>query len=224
MEITYFFHRVAEHAAKAFLENHKVTVLIVGGPGTTKEDFLNGDFLHYELKNMLLSIVDTQSARREAVKEVLSKSSESLKNMCAPEQKRTVQRLLASMGKQDGLAIAGLDSVLDGLRNGEVEVALVTDSTDMIEIVAMCKRCELSRARIVDKKKKVQTVQELITSPCEKCNAVEYEVEEKDIIDVLEDLASQTDARVEVISSESEEKATLTTLGGFAALLRYKPG
>jgi peptide chain release factor subunit 1 len=224
MEITYFFHRVAEHAAKAFLENHKVTVLIVGGPGTTKEDFLNGDFLHYELKNMLLSIVDTQSARREAVKEVLSKSSESLKNMCAPEQKRTVQRLLASMGKQDGLAIAGLDSVLDGLRNGEVEVALVTDSTDMIEIVAMCKRCELSRARIVDKKKKVQTVQELITSPCEKCNAVEYEVEEKDIIDVLEDLASQTNAMVEVISSESEEKATLTTLGGFAALLRYKPG
>jgi peptide chain release factor subunit 1 len=49
-------------------------------------------------------------------------------------------------------------------------------------------------------------------------------VEEKDIIDVLEDAASQTDARVEVISTESEEKAKLRALGGFAALLRYKPG
>ncbi|MGA3289445.1 MAG: peptide chain release factor aRF-1 [Candidatus Bathyarchaeia archaeon] len=222
MELTYYFHRVAEHATKAFLKNHKVTALIVGGPGPTKQDFLRGDYLNYELKNALLGIVDTQSAGREAVREVLVKSSETLKNMCAPEEKMIVQRLLADIGKQDGLAIYGLDSVLNALKNGEVEVALVTDSTDMIEIVVMCKRCELSRAKIVDKKK-AQIVQEMISNPCEKCNAVEYEVEEKDIIDVLEDAASQTDARVEVISTESEEKAKLTALGGFAALLRYRP-
>ncbi len=222
MEVTYFFHRVAEHAAKAFLENHKVTALIVGGPGQTKQDFLKGDYLNYELKNALLSTVDTQSAGKEGVKEVLAKSSETLKNMCAPEEKMIVQRLLADMGKQDGLATWGLDSVLNALKNGEVEVALVTDNTDMIEIVVMCKRCELSRAKIVNKKMKAQAVQEMISSPCEKCNAEEYEVEEKDIIDVLEDAASQTDARVEVISTESEEKAKLTALGGFAALLRYR--
>jgi peptide chain release factor subunit 1 len=223
MSITYFFHRVAEHATKAFLENHKVSVLIVGGPGLTKEDFLKGDFLHYELKNALLGSVDTQSADREAVREVIAKSFEALKNMCEPEQRRTVQRLLASIGKQNGLATYGLDSVLTALKNGEVEVAIVTDSTDMIEVVAMCKRCELSRVKIVNKEKKIQTVQKMISNPCEKCNAVEYEVEEKDIVDILEDLASQTDARVEVISGESEEKAKLAALGGFAALLRYKP-
>ena len=223
MELTNYFHRVAEHAAKAFIENHKVTALIVGGPGPTKEDFSKGDYLHYELKNVLLSTVDTQSASREGVREVLDKSSEALKNMCAPEQKMTVQRLLAHIGKQDGLAISGLDPVLSALKNGEVEVALVTDNTNLVEIVAMCKRCELSRAKIVHKEKKVQTVQEMISSPCERCNAVEYEVEEKDIIDVLDDAASQTDARVEVISPESEEKAKLTALGGFAALLRYRP-
>ena len=84
------------------------------------------------------------------------------------------------------------------------------------------KNANYSKAKIVNKKKKTQTVQEMISSPCERCNAVEYEVEEKDIIDVLEDLASQTNARVEVISTESEEKAKLTALGGFAALLRYR--
>ena len=223
MELAYYFHRVAEHATKAFLENNKVTVLIVGGPGPTKEDFVKGGYLHYELKNLLLSTVDIQSASKEGVKEVLDKSSEALKNMCAPEQRKIVQRLLADIGKQDGLAIAGLDSVLNALKNGEVEVALATDNTDMIEIVAKCKKCELTKTKIVDKQKKVQTVQEMISSPCQKCNAVEYEVEEKDIIDVLEDAASQTDARVEVISPESEEKAKLTALGGFAALLRYRP-
>ena len=224
MGITYFFHRIAQHAAKAFLENHKVTALIIGGPGKTKEDFLNGDFLHYKLKNALLDMVDTQSAGREAVREVLDKSSEALKNMCAPEEKRIMQRFLTSMGKQDGMTIVGLDIVLDALKNGEVEVILVTDNTNMVEIVAMCKRCGPSKAKIVDKKMKVQTVQEMISSPCKKCKADEHEVEEKDIIDVLEDVASQTNARVEVISTESEEKVKLNALGGVAALLRYRPG
>ena len=222
MEVTYFFHRIAEHATKEFLENPKVTALIVGGPGQTKEDFLKGDFLNYELKNALLSIVDTQSAGREAVKEMLDKTSETLKNMCAPEEKMIVQRLLADIGKQNGLAASGLDLALNALKNGEVEVVLVTDNTDMIEIVVMCKRCELSKAKIVHTKDKIQTVREIISSRCERCNAAEFEVEEKDIIDVLEDLASQTDARVEVISTESEEKAKLTALSGFAALLRYR--
>jgi peptide chain release factor subunit 1 len=224
MEVTYFFHRIAEHAAKAFLENRTINALIVGGPGQTKEDFVKGDYLNYELKNALLSTVDTQSADREAVKEVLDKSCETLKNMCAPEEKMVVQRLLADIGKQNGLATCGLDLVLDALKNGEVEVALVTDSSDMIEIVVMCKSCELSRAKIVHKDAKVQTVQEMISRPCERCNAVEYEVEEKDIVDVLEDLASQTDASVEVISTESEEKTKLKALGSFAALLRYRTG
>ena len=222
MEVTYFFHRIAEHATKSFLENHKVTALIVGGPGQTKEDFLKGDYLNYELKNALLNTVDTQYTGKEGVKEVLEKSSETLKNMCAPEEKMVVQRLLSDMGKENGLAIYGLDQVLNALKNGEVEVALVTDNTDIIEIVVMCRKCEHSKAKIINKKQKAQAVQEMISSSCEKCNAAEYEVEEKDIIDVLEDAASQTDARVEVISTESEEKAKLTALGGFAALLRYK--
>jgi peptide chain release factor subunit 1 len=222
MELTYYFHRIAEHAAKVFLMDHKVTVLIVGGPGTTKDDFLKGDYLHYELKDALLSTVDTQFAGPEGVKEVLRKSSEALKNMCVPEEKRTVQRFLAELNKQDGLATYGIDSVLAALKKGEAEVALVTDLTDIIEKAAICKRCGLSKTMIVDKKN-AQTIKQMISTPCENCHAIEYEVEEKDIIDVLEDAATQTDATVEVISAESEEKAKLTALGGFAALLRYRP-
>jgi len=180
MAVTQFFHRVAEHAAKAFLEKHEVTVLIVGGPGTTKEDFLSGDFLHYELKDALVNKVDTQSAGSEGVREVLDKSCDLLKNLCEPEERRVVQRLLESMGKDDSLSVYGLDAVLNALKNGKVETALVTDTTNI-------------------------------------------EVEGKDIVDVLEDLATQTNARVEVISTDSEEKAKITALGGVAALLRYKP-
>ena len=221
-QVTYFFHRIAEHAATDFLENHKVTALVIGGPGPTKQDFSAGDYLHYELKNALIAVVDTQSAGKEGVREVLDKSSGTIKNMCAPEEKMVMQRLLAEMNKEDGLATYGLYSVLNALEKGEVEVTLANDSTDMIEIVAMCKKCGQTKAKIINKSERTQTVQEMLSSPCEKCKAVDYEVEEKDIVDVLEDLASQTNATVEVISTESEEKAKLAALGGFAALLRYR--
>jgi peptide chain release factor subunit 1 len=75
MELSSYFHRVAEHATKLFLESHKATVLVVGGPGPTKDTFLKGDYLHYELRNMLLCKVDTQSAGRESIRELLDKSS-----------------------------------------------------------------------------------------------------------------------------------------------------
>jgi peptide chain release factor subunit 1 len=222
MELANFFHRISEHATKTFLENHKITVLIVGGPGPTKHDFLAGDSLHYELKNALLTTVDTQFAGLEGVKEVLNKSSEELKNMCAPEEEKAVRQLLSELGKQNGLAIYGLDSVLDALKKGEVEVALATDSTDIIENAATCKKCGLSKTTIANRKN-VLAKQKMTSTRCSRCGAAEYEVKETDIIDVLEDVASQTGARVEVISAESEEKIKLAALGGFGALLRYRP-
>ena len=222
MELTFFFHRVAEYAKKQFLDSHKVMALIVGGPSTTKTNFVNGDYLHYELKDALLSIVDTQSVGKEGLNETLAKSFETLKNMCFPEEKMVMQRLLEELHKQNGLVTYGIESVLVGMNKGEVEIALVTDSTDFIEIVVTCKWCGLSKKKILSNKKKPQAIQEMISTSCEQCNSNEYDVEEKDIIDVLEDAASQTDSKVEVISTESEEKVQLTALGGIAALLRYR--
>ena len=177
MALTAFFHRVAEHAVKAFLEN-KVNVLLAGGPGLTKHDFLKGDYLHYELANMLLNIVDTQSADEAALREVLVKSQELLQSMCGPQERRVVRRLMAELAKDEGLAIYGFDVVVDALRKGEVGLVIVTDDP----------KVSLDR----------------------------------DVVDFLEDLASQKDAAVEVVSTASPEKDSLTALGGVAALLRYK--
>ena len=221
MELAFFFHRVAEYATKEFLEKHKVMALIVGGPGTTKINFVTGNFLHYELKDALLSTFDTQSAGKEGLKELREKSSESLKNLCFPEEKMLMQRLLQELHKENGLVVYGLEAVLAAINKGAVEIALIIDNTEFSEIVATCKVCGLSKKRILTNNNTPQAIQELISIPCEKCSSKEYEVEENDIIDVLEDAASKTDAKVEIISSESKEKDQLRALGGIAALLRY---
>jgi peptide chain release factor subunit 1 len=223
MEISNFFHRVAEHAAKAFLDSLKATQVIIGGPGQTKNDFYKGDYLNYQLKNAVIKLVDTQSACNDGIREMFEKSNQELTNVCGPEEKRTMERLSVELNKQEGLAITGLDPVLDGLKRGSVEVALVSDSSDLIETGLTCKKCGLLKTKIINKKNAAE-LKAIISTPCERCHAVEYELVEKDMVDVLEDAASLTDARVEVIFTESDEKTKLKALGGFAALLRYKSG
>lgn len=222
MELTYYFHRVADYATEAFITKQRVTALIVGGPGFTKEDFLKEDFLRYELKNILLPQVNTALSGKEGVKEALEKSAEALKRIHSAEDAKLLQRLEADMAKEDGLAIQGLDKVLDAVRNGVANTVLVADNTGLTEIILTCKKCGESRTRLAHEDEKMETTEQELAVRCGKCDGLEYEVEDRDIVDVLEDAASSTDAKVEVISSESEEKEKLNALGGFAALLRYK--
>jgi peptide chain release factor subunit 1 len=221
MELTNWFHRIAEHTATEFLENRQVTNLIVGGPGQTKNDFLKGDHLNYQIKNLLLKVIDTQSIGNQATLEMLNKSADALVNMCGPEERSTMQRLEVEINKQTGLAVCGLDSVLENLKQGNAEVAILTDNSNLYEAVFTCRNCGLPKSAILDKKD-FTAIQKMLATPCVRCNAADYERGEKDIVDVLEDAAAKTNARVEVIFTDSEEKAKLESLGGFAALLRYR--
>jgi len=51
---------------------------------------------------------------------------------------------------------------------------------------------------------------------------LEYDVSEKDVVDVLEELAFQVGSKVEVISSGTEEGNMLKSFGGVAAILRFR--
>jgi len=53
---------------------------------------------------------------------------------------------------------------------------------------------------------------------------MDFDVIEKDIVDVLEEMALEVSARVEIISAGTEEGSMLKTFGGIAAILRYRVG
>jgi peptide chain release factor subunit 1 len=220
MEVTAFFHRIAEHAAEMFLVKQPITVLLLGGPGQTKNDFIKGKHLNYELDNVLLQAYDTQSADESAVKDVLCKAEELLKGMCGPEEKQLIERLQTELRKKAGLATYGLEQVMDALKKGEVEVVLVTDNVGYAEVSTICRKCGAITQQIFGSDR-IEVTRKLISQPCHKCSSLDFEVTERDLVDVLEDLATQTNARVEVISSESGEKSQLAVLGGVAALLRF---
>ncbi len=66
--------------------------------------------------------------------------------------------------------------------------------------------------------------QEVTAAQCPKCSSSNLKiVETKDVLDELAEIAEQTGASVEVISTQTEEGVSLKeSFGGIAAILRYK--
>ena len=224
MELTYYYHRVGEHATRVFIDSGKVTGMIVGGPGPTKEEFLKGEYLHYELQKKVLVVLDTSYSGREGVRELVEKASDTLADVRLVEEKKLVQRFLAEVNKPGGLAIYGLPRILDALQKANVEVILVSDDLDTVKLEAKCRKCGTSKSEVTLASAKVQEKQEMISTGCAKCGGMDYDVVEEDIVDILEEMAFQISSKVEVISSGTEEGSMLKTFGGIAAILRYRSG
>ena len=49
-----FKKRIGEHMNNAFLDIDDLKGVIIGGPGNTKEEFLKGEYLHYEIKQKVI--------------------------------------------------------------------------------------------------------------------------------------------------------------------------
>lgn len=224
MEMTYYFNRVGEHATRVFIDGGKVTGMIIGGPGPTKEEFLKGEYLHYELRNKILAVIDTSYAGREGVRELVDKAADTLQGVRLVEEKKLVQRFLGEVNRQGGLAVYGLPRVMEALQKANVEAVLVSDDLDTVKLEAKCRKCGTVRSDVVQTPAKVQKKQDLISEPCTKCGSTDYDISERDIVDILEESAFQVGSKVEVISSGTEEGNMFKTFGGIAAILRYRPG
>jgi peptide chain release factor subunit 1 len=223
MELTYFFNRVGEHATRSLLNSNKVSGLIVGGPGPTKEEFVKGGYLHYQLQQNILAVIDTGYSGREGVREVVEKASDVLQNVRFVEEKKLVQRFLMEINKPNGLAIYGLPRIMAALEKANVETVLVSDDVNTTRIRMTCKNCKTPKEEMVANQRRMQTMQEMISTPCAKCGATDYDVEEVDIVDLLEEKAVEIGAKVEVISGGTEEGNMFKSFGGLGAFLRYRP-
>jgi peptide chain release factor subunit 1 len=222
MELTYYYHRVAEHATRVFIDSNKVTGMIVGGPGPTKDEFLKGGFLHYELQKKVVAVLDLGYSGREGVRELVEKAGDVLKDVRLVEEKKLVQKFLFEVNKQGGLAVYGLPRVVEALQKASTEVVLVSDDLDMVKLEARCKKCGTVKSETVQASKRIHERQEMASVPCTKCGAMDFEVTEKDVVDVLEEMAFQVGSKVEVISTGTEEGAMFKTFGGVGAILRYR--
>ena len=223
MELTYYFNRIAQITREFFIDIYPIKGLIISGPGPTKEEFVNDNYLEYRLQNMIISTIDASYAGAEGIRESFTKSMDVLSNFRLVEEKQIVDKLFKQINSNSGLGVYGLDEILNYLKNNVVDTIIVTDSIDLYRIESKCSKCENIQENIVERTKVIQIKTELKNTPCPSCKSLGIEVLEQDIIEYISLLGAKTGTTVEVISGVSEHGSMITNIGKIGAILRYNP-
>jgi peptide chain release factor subunit 1 len=223
MELSYFFNRVAGITKEYFIDIYPIKGLIISGPGPTKEEFINNNYLEYRLQDMILSTIDASYSGSEGIREAFAKSGEILSDYRMVEEKKMVEELFKHINTNTGLGAYGMKEVINYLKNNVANKIIITDDTDLHRIESKCKRCQNIQEFIVERPKVIPKKTELLNASCTNCKSTDSEVIEQDIVDYLALIATKTGTIVEVVSGKSEHGAMLSSIGKVGAILRYNP-
>ncbi|UCH57090.1 MAG: peptide chain release factor aRF-1 [Candidatus Bathyarchaeota archaeon] len=224
MHLNEYFTRVGKYVTDIFLDAPNLKGIIVGGPGPTKEDFLKGNYLHYELKDRILTTVDTGYTGHEGVKEVVERSKDFLRNVRFYEERKIVQDFLYNVGQDTGLATYGEREIMQALKSSNVRTLLLSEGVRRARVKLRCRDCGYVETRIVDLDRMEEFEEKLEDLRCLRCGNGAYEIEEReDLFEALVRMAESANARIEVISTETEEgEMLLRSFGGLGAILKYR--
>lgn len=212
-----FLKRIGTHMNEAFLGVEDLKGVIIGGPGHTKEEFVEGDYLHHEIKNKLITTVDTSYTGEFGIREVMEKSMDVLTEIDVVREKKLVQRFLVELIDEHGLASYGEAEVRQNLQMGAVEVLLLSEDLKSKRLNYECSTCGTKAEKTV---KADSTIQD---KTCPNCNEKMKVEETTDIIDDFVEIAEEVGSEVEIISTETEEgMQLLRAFGGVGAILRYR--
>ncbi|WP_297980254.1 peptide chain release factor aRF-1 [uncultured Methanobrevibacter sp.] len=213
-----FLKRIGSHMDDEFLPiKDELKGIILGGPGYTKEDFYNGDYLHYELKDKVITTVDTSYTGEFGIREVIDKSAGVLEELDVIKEKKLVQSFLKELISDEGLSSYGEKQVRNDLQMGAVDTLLLSEDLKSKRLVIDCSACGF-HAEVTQKEG--QKVKDLT---CPKCGEKMKITSEEDIIEDLAAIAEDLGTNVEIISTETEEGMQLfRAFGGICAILRYR--
>jgi len=125
-----FYKRIAEEVKKIFFHNKKLKGIIVGGPVPTKDEFLDNDYLVTKLKEKVIGRVDIGDTSESGLKELVEKSQDILANQEIIHEKKVLERLFETLGKNPDLSALGEENVKTALQNGAVDILFISEKSD----------------------------------------------------------------------------------------------
>ncbi len=218
-----FMEKVGRLAEKYFLQDNEVDGIIVGGPGPTKEEFMEKNYLRPELKKKVIAVVDTAYGGYIGAKEAIMRAQDKLKDVRYVKERALVQEFLDHLAREDGYALYGVKPVIKALEEGIVDKVLVSEKIDLTRVRFKCPQCGHEERRIMKNDEIVKVEMGHKDVKCPECGSSMVIEEKEDFISYLEKIAEEYGTKVEIISAENEEGYMLIrSFGGIAAILREK--
>ncbi|MFB6078187.1 MAG: peptide chain release factor aRF-1 [Halarchaeum sp.] len=214
-----FYQEVAEMANDLFVpERHDLDGVLVGGPSPTKDEFLDGDYLHHEIQEKVLGKFDVSYTDESGLYDLVDAGEDALAEAALMEDKNAMKRFFKELHDGD-LATYGFEATRRNLVMGSVETLLLSEDMRQDVVTYECENGHEERA-LIDRRK-----DEIPAHECEECGATVEEGEREDVIDHLMNIADQRGTDTTFISTDFEKgEQLLNAFGGIAGLLRYSTG
>ena len=134
--IEHFMKEVSEEMVRLFSKDNVVKI-VIAGPGNAK--ILLMDFLPNELKREILDLIDMDFDEADGY--LISRAEEAV----LKDEKETVSKNVARLKEEilkHGLAVYGLNEIIDEVKNGHIELLLVSKGYKLRGWI--CEKCHFS--------------------------------------------------------------------------------
>ncbi|XVH30304.1 peptide chain release factor aRF-1 [Haloferacaceae archaeon DSL9] len=211
-----FYQEVAGMANDLFVsKRHDLDGVLVGGPSPTKDEFLDGGYLHHELQDKVLGKFDVSYTDESGLQDLVDAASDVLSDQEVVKDKQQMEEFFESLHRGEE-ATYGFEATRQNLVMGSVDRLLISEDLRKDVVVYDC-----------DGQEEFEVVDHRHSTPEHTCaNGDTAEVKEReDVIEYLMNLADQRGTETKFISSDFEKGEQLyDAFGGIAGILRYSTG
>lgn len=128
-----FYQRIGDLANKEFSGIKDLKGILVGGPGMTKEKFIDGAYMHTEVKNKVIAIKDLSYTGEYGLNELVEKCRDVLAQEEIIKEKEIVNELLTTLATHIEKVAYGKEEVRKALEMGAVSKLLISENFDDLE-------------------------------------------------------------------------------------------
>ena len=209
-----FYKRIGEAANNEFLQHPELKGVLIGGPSPTKEEFVDGEYLHHELQQRILGAFDASYTDEFGLSELVENGAEVLQELDLMREKNAVERFLKELVHDSNKATYGEKQVRKALELGAVDTLLLSEALRIQRVTNRCPLCGFTLEETIRAIKGAGV--------CPKCEGSMERVDEEDVVDELIRRAGDTSTAVEFISTDFDEgEQLMRAFGGIAAILRF---
>ncbi len=216
-----FYQEVAGMANDLFVpKRHELDGILVGGPSPTKDEFLDGDYLHHEIQDAVIDKFDVSYTDESGLKDLVDRAQDALADAEVMKDKRQMDRFFKELHSGE-LATYGFDQTRTNLMMGSVETLLISEDLREDAVTYDCGACGNTDHELIDPRKDTPD------HDCSECGTTIEATDDdrEDAIEHLITIAEQRGTETKFISSDFEKGEQLhNAFGGIAGILRYNTG
>lgn len=125
-----FYKKIGRMAKEQFYDRDDIKGILVGGPGHTKKDFVDGNYIPNPLKDKIIAIKDLSYTGDYGLNELVEKSQDVLAKESVAQEKKLMNEFFQLLNTEPGKVSYGKQQTMKMLKLGAVDTILLSAAVD----------------------------------------------------------------------------------------------